>query len=149
MFTALIYKLSKEACWHDLCLSVAMLQTDLTTGMQRRIKRDHGIKRRWDKRCISSTARSVWFLVKWKWKWNSLSFSCSCFSSAPVFWDRMDASAAYQVWTRLKRNWICKENFYQNRSKKFTYIQMSYNLFYSRLCSLNYLFHIFPKANIK
>ncbi|XP_024144742.1 protein mono-ADP-ribosyltransferase PARP11 [Oryzias melastigma] len=58
----------RNFCQNTMIDFSAMLQTDLTTGMQRRIKRDHGIKR-----------------------------SCSCFSSAPVFWDRMDASTAYQL----------------------------------------------------
>ncbi|XP_040886073.1 protein mono-ADP-ribosyltransferase PARP11-like isoform X2 [Toxotes jaculatrix] len=46
----------------------AMLQTDLTTGGQRRIKRAYNIER-----------------------------SCSCFSAAPVFWEQVDPTCPHQL----------------------------------------------------
>ncbi|RVE56742.1 hypothetical protein OJAV_G00223970 [Oryzias javanicus] len=58
----------RNSCQSTMIDFSAMLQTDLATGRQRRIKRDYGIKR-----------------------------SCSCFSAPPVFWERTDPSKAYQL----------------------------------------------------
>ncbi|XP_070785215.1 protein mono-ADP-ribosyltransferase PARP11-like [Enoplosus armatus] len=58
---------SSSSCHSKIDFS-AMLQTDLSTGRQRRIQRGYNIER-----------------------------SCSCFSASPVFWESVDLTCPYQL----------------------------------------------------
>ncbi|CAK6961349.1 protein mono-ADP-ribosyltransferase PARP11 [Scomber scombrus] len=62
-----VLNISSSSC-HTKIDFAAMLQTDLSTGRQRRIHRNYNIQR-----------------------------SCSCFSAAPIFWEMVDATAPYQL----------------------------------------------------
>lgn len=70
MLTVVVGLENEKLSCIDLQLSayVVMLQTDLTTGRQRRIQRSLNIDR-----------------------------SCSCFIAAPVFWERVDPTLPYQL----------------------------------------------------
>lgn len=118
----------------DICLSVAiMLQTDLASGRQRWIRRDHSIKTRWDKRCIPCGSQQH-SLISWRVKAQAL-FP----SAAPVLVLHQCSGKEWSLLFRtrcgqeLKRNWIPKENLYQDRCRKCTSVEVSStNSFHSK-----------------
>ncbi|XP_051247957.1 protein mono-ADP-ribosyltransferase PARP11 [Dicentrarchus labrax] len=62
-----VLNVSSPGCQRKIDFS-AMLQTDLNTGRQRRIKRGYNVER-----------------------------SCSCFGAPPVFWEHVDPTCPYQL----------------------------------------------------